>query len=307
MGGTNERIRRRRYRRRLRRDSRGVVSVIGTFLALLVFFALFGVFLTQYLPLWMTEDEQQLSAQVQASMAQMKANVDSQVTQGNPPVYSTPFPTTSQSVPLLSQPTAATITFVPFTVGVFANVSMTPQPGGFPGTYYQNQSLGRLLVQQPDRYYSPQTFSFEDDAVVQSQSASQQVVAYPPILSFNQSGVVYGVTVSLLQLVGPAAQSVGTGTQEVNSHYLFSQVVQGYSAARTQAATFAIGTPYPCAWESFLNSQLSSSNLTHYTLTGPACPTGLLAPQIVKVTFTNLTWFTFVFSEIRMVIGVGVE
>jgi Flp pilus assembly protein TadG len=36
MGGQNERIRRRHYRRRLRRDSRGVVAVFGTSLAPLV-------------------------------------------------------------------------------------------------------------------------------------------------------------------------------------------------------------------------------------------------------------------------------
>jgi hypothetical protein len=301
-----------------------VVAVIGTFLSLLIFFALFGVFLTQYLPIWMTEDEQQLANQVQASMAQLKAYVDLQASLGGSPVYTVPFPTVSQSVPLLSQPTNAIITFLPFTSGIYASLSMSPGPGNPsnlpPSSYSENVSLGRLVVQQPDRYFSPQTLSFEADGVVQTQSYTKQVLEYPPVINVNQSGNISGVTISIVQLVGPAAQSSGVGTQEISTHYVFSQAIYSSSAADALSASYVVGTQYPYAWGTYLNTVLSTSNLTatHYALTVcgkavpvggavPTCSSNSVAGQVVKVQFTNLGSITFIFSELRIVLGEGVQ
>jgi hypothetical protein len=300
-----------------------VVAVIGTFLALLIFFALFGVFLTQYLPIWMTEDEQELAEQGQTSMAQLKSDVDLQASLGGPPIYSVPFSTISQSIPLLTQPTDAVVTFLPSTAGVYGNLTMSPGPGNPTNSpvsrYTENVSLGRLVVQQPDRYYSPQTLSFEGDGVVQSQSYAKQVLQYPPVINFNQSGSAYGVTISLVQLVGVASQAAGVGTQEVSSNYIFSQAI--YSASTTDAlsSTYTIGTQYPYAWGTYLSTVLASSNLTaaHYSLTVcgtvvplggtvPYCSSGSASGQVVKVQFTNLASITFVFSEFRITLGQGV-
>jgi hypothetical protein len=324
MEGQDTRSRGRLYRRRFRRHSRAVVAVIGTFMALLIFFALFGVFLTQYLPIWMTEDEQQLAEQVQTSMAQLKAYVDLQASLGGSPVYTVPFPTVSQSIPLLTQPTDAIITFLPFTAGIYGSLSMSPGPGNpmnIPvSTYAENVSLGRLVAMQPDRYYSPQTLSFEGDGVVQSQSYTKQVLEYPPVINFNQSGNAFGVTISIVQLVGAATQSSGVGTQEISSHYVFSQAIYSSSTADALTSTYVIGTQYPYAWGTYLNTVLSASNLTatHYALTvcGKAVPAGGAVPtcssssaagQVVKVQFTNLGSITFVFSELRIVLGEGIE
>jgi len=105
----------RRYRRarRLDRGKRGVVAVVGTLLALLVFFALFGIFLTQYVPLWMTDNERQFADGMESSFALLKSAVDEQYSLGGPATYATPFTLASQAVPLLSQPTQATLTFIP--------------------------------------------------------------------------------------------------------------------------------------------------------------------------------------------------
>lgn len=320
MKGPSARWHRRRFRRRIRRANRGVVSVVGTLLALLVFFALFGIFLTQYLPLWMTEDEQQLAIQTQESIAELKSKVDLQVALGSPPVYSTPFTTVSQSIPLLTQPTTATMQFVPSTAGVYAGVVMNPGPGNS-AAYTQNVSLGRFTIQLPNRYYAPQLFSLEGDAVVQSQGSNQQVLDYPPILAVNQSGSAFGVTVSIVQLVGTSAASVASGTQQVYSHYVFTQTILSTNTPTKQLnVNYTIGTLFPCAWYSFLSTSLSNANMTKsslgssptahyfvYPATPPSCKAGVGGPFPVRVWFGNIASFTLIFSEIQIVVGVGVE
>lgn len=312
MESRSRHARSRRYRRRLRRDSRAVVSVVGTLLALLVFFALFGVFLTQYVPIWMTENEQALAVQDQSALAQLKSNIDLQATDGGPPVFSTPFQLSSQGIPLVAQPTTGTITFIPSSPGVFANVSLRPGPGNAGGLYWQNISLGTLSMQLPNRYYSPQSFSLENDAVLQAQGNGQQLVDFPPTFALNSTGAGIGVTATIIQLSGASTQATSTGSQEVFSHLVFSQTITSTSPTATLKATFYEGTLFPCAWDAFVNSTIAQSGINfngHYPTITPSlasCTTGT-SPFPVKVTFTNLASFTLIYAQIRLVIGVGVE
>ncbi len=297
-------------RRRFRRNRRAVVSVVGTLLALLVFFALFGIFLTQYLPLWMIDNESAFTSESQASMATLKSNIDLQMALGNPPVYSTPFVLSSQGVPLLATPTVGSLTFLPAQAGVFANVSMTVGPGGS-GPLYRNFSLGDLSMYLPNRYYSAQTFVLEDDAVIQSQTDTTQIVAFPPPLSLNTTGSQVGVSLSLVQLLGNATQATGAGTQEVSSHFLFSQVFSsaGPSGGGTFSAEFRLGTHYPCAWASFLQNTLNRSGVgsSHYSLVPSACLPSSGIAKIIDLRFLNISSFTLILGTVSIVIGVGVE
>lgn len=300
----------RRYRRRLRASRRGVVSVVGTLLALLVFFSLFGIFLTEYLPLWMTDNEAEFTAETQSSMANLKSALDLQLLLKGPPVYSTPFVLASQGVPLLAQPTGGTLNFRPAQAGVFANVSMTVGPGGS-SALYRNYSLGTLSMQLPNRYYSPQTFEFEDDAVVQSQSDRQQIVAYPPALTISQVGTQVNVTLALVQLYGNGSQAVSTGTQEVSSHFLFAQqfVSTGPTAGGTFQGEFKLGTHYPCAWRTFLSQALNQSGVaaSHFSLTPTSCIASNGHAKVVDLKFLNISEFTLVLGAFSIVMGVGLE
>lgn len=311
MGGNHRLYGGRQYRRRrrLRGSSRAVVSVVGTLLALLVFFALFGVFITQYVPLWMTDNEAQFTAQTQEAFATLKSDVDLQVALHGPPSYGTPFVMSSQGIPLLAQPTAGVLSFNPRSPGLFANVSFSPGPGNS-ARLYQNLSLGTLTMSLPNRYYTSQMFSFEDDAVVQAQSATQQIVTYPPSLSINVTGGQVGVTLSLIQLLGNATQAISTGTQEVFSHYVFAQTYSVNSTNQPVAATFLLGTDYACAWYTFYAQQFQHSGIgTHGVLPASPCATAnpTLGPSLFKVTFNNLTSFTLILAEFTLVAGVGVE
>lgn len=307
------RVRRPGYRfrraRRLRGSRRGVVAVIGTLLALLVFFAIFGLFLTQYLPLWMTDNESQFTNEAATSFAQLKAYADSQYLVGGPAVYGTPFQLSSGSVPLLAQPTQSTLAFLPatcpggfYTKGtgagqtetpslwgqpvnpkfcVFQNITLNYGPGGS-GYFTQHVAEGVLEMQLPNRYYSAQTFYFEDDAVIQSQSGTGEIMTVPPVFNVTTVGSISSgnsnttLTTSFLQLYGNASTVLAQGSQQVFSHLRYTQtaassgkVVSGVSQPGTLNVTYEIGTENPCAWQGFLMSEMNTSGLTRYATSFP--------------------------------------
>jgi hypothetical protein len=309
MGGTNGERARRRYRRarRLRDSEHGVVAVVGTLLALLVFFALFGIFLTQYVPLWMVDNESQFTAQAAGSYAQFKSNLDLQYAIGSQgSIFGTAFTLQSNGVPLIANPTQATLNFIPTncppasvagysqqvpfytalvhpagtTIGqpvvpgdcVFANVTMGYGPGGTGHAYYAEQPTGTLQMILPNRYYSAQTFSFEDDGVIQSQYGGYQIMAFPPSLNVSTLAGNTTVTGSLVQLYGNATAVVGQQSQEIFTTLRYSQPVTtnglfytSNSTYRPTNFTYEVGTQFPCAWYSYFQKVMSTSGLANTT------------------------------------------
>ncbi len=306
MGGTDRAGARRRYwrARRLARGRRGVVAVVGTLLSLLVFFALFGIFITQYVPLWMTDNESQFTSQAAGSFAQFKQGVDLQYTLDGPPTFGTSFTISSGGVPLFAQPTEGTLVFLPSTCPngfytsstasspaalgqpvtpsycVFENLTLSngPPAQGVPtGIFFsQHVASGVLEMSLPNRYYTPQTFYFEDDAVIQSQGGSQQLMLLPPPLNVTSAGGNTSVAASFLALYGNASTVIGLGSQQVYSHLRFAQTVtsRGVTAPNQGPLfnmTFEIGTQYPCAWQQYLRPMMTASGVPFWS-TGSAAP-----------------------------------
>ncbi len=322
MEATGVHIRGRGYRRaaRLRSQQRGVVAVIGTLLALLLFFALFGIFLTQYLPLWMSDNEVQFTSEAQQSMATLQSGINLQVQLGRPASIAVPFTMQSDAVPLLSQPTGAQLAFTPQTPGVFVCISVTspvlctnPPPGQHP---LYNISLGTLQMTLANRYYPAQVFEFEDDAVIQSQGPNSQLVDFPPLLSLNTQGGGLNVTMALLQFYGNATTTVSSGTQDVFSHFKFTEPYYE-SIASGFNLTFEIGTTFPCAWQTYLSQISVAAGLgytTGYTLLADGSPvsptTGCsyltsLSATDVLLTLHTATRLNLLFAGTQLSIGVG--
>ena len=281
--------------------------MIGTLLALLVFFALFGIFLTQYVPLWMTDNESLYTSQASTSFATLKSVIDEQYALDGPQTVGTPFQVSSQGIPLIAQPTQGTLEFLPNScpgsggIGffsatatggakgngglmtathqygqpvtpsfcVFANITEAVGPGGIPN-FGQQIASGTLQMQLPNRYYSPETFYMEEDGVVQSQSSSYQVLAFPPPLNISYAGSNATITASFLQLYGNASAVVGQGSQEVYSQLRYSTLQTSNGGGTPFKFTYEIGTQYPCAWDPFLYNLVTKSGLptTDYTLYG---------------------------------------
>jgi hypothetical protein len=346
MGGTVASRSGRRYRRahRLRSGRRGVVAVIGTLLALLVFFALFGIFLTQYVPLWMTDNEAQFTNAAATSFAQFKGGIDSQYALGLPPTLGTPFTISSDGIPLIAQPTQGTLTFLPQTCPkgfhtsgpyagqpmnpgycVFENQTLSTGPGGS-SPFYQKVATGILMMQLPNRYYSSQTFYFEDDGVIQIQSQGFQVMAFSPPFNVTRLSGNTTVSSSFLQLTGNSTSVIGQGSQEVYSHLRFTQVVtsNGKAVSQTNATlrpfnyTYEIGTQYPCAWSKFLLNQMNVSGVptTQYDWKAPvsgnvtvpytgSCynPTGATTLLVLNIHLVN--YATLFYAGVQVTVGVG--
>jgi hypothetical protein len=185
---------------------------------------------------------------------------------------------------------------------------MTVGPGGS-GAFWQNFSLGTLLMTIPNRYYSPQTFQFENDAVIQSQANAQQVIAFPPLLTINQTGTSVGVTLTMVQLFGNATQAVSVGAEEVYTHFLdrASFTSTGVAGAPFNAK-FVLGTHYPCAWGSYLAQTVSKSGVavSHFVPRPAGCVTSTQQTTVMTLGFVNINSFTLVLGEFQIVIGVGV-
>jgi type II secretory pathway pseudopilin PulG len=286
-----------------------VVSVVGTLLALLVFFALFGIFLTSYVPLWMTDNEAEFTNQAQASFANLQENMNEQAALGTAPLLSTPISMASQGIPLIAQPTSGILNFVPKTPGVFGNVSMSVGPGGG-RAYSVNDSFGILRMTLANRYYAPELFELEDDAVIQSQGDLHQIVVFPPPLSFNVSGSDVGVTIGLFQLIGNATQAVSTGTLLVYTHFLTTQTYYSNGAGgHPFNSTFRIGTHYACAWQAYLNETIHGADLPTglASLTPTKCLASQTTAQNVVLKLTGISSIQLIVASFQVVIGVGVE
>jgi hypothetical protein len=313
MGGTAATRARRRYRRarRLRSERRGVVAVIGTLLALLVFFALFGIFLTQYVPLWMTDNEAQFTNSAATSFAQFKGGIDTQYALGLPPILGTSFTTSSGGIPLIAQPTEGVLSFLPqscpggFNSATVLGLGVAGQPTNPNYCAFENQTLstgsiftpqfflsaasGVLQMQLPNRYYSSETFYFEDDGVIQSQSQGFQVMAFSPPFNVTHVSGNTTVTSSFLQLYGNATTVIAQGSEEVYSHLLYTQQITSNvlppvsgTTVRPFNYTMEIGTQFPCAWSRFLWSQMNASGLKN---TGTAAST----PGSYNFTWDNVS------------------
>lgn len=324
------------------------MAVIGTLLALLVFFTLFGVFLTQYLPLWMTENEAAFTSQADLAFSTFKSTVDSQYQLGGPPTVGVPFTLSSGSVPLLAQPTEGILEFLPsgcasgFVVpgdaGVlgqpvvaasclFVNISLSAGPGATYSAssptppFSQRVATGVLEMVLPNRYYNPVTYFYEDDAVIASQPGGYQAMAVNPPLNITRNAAGNTtVSTSLLQLYGNASAVVGLGSQDLYSHYRYSQDVasNGAFVAANKSYlplrfTFEIGTQYPCAWWAFLHQTMGLSGVSsrNWTLTPSAAPSLATcsntagATTVVTLEVWNVNYVQYDFAGVQVSTGIG--
>lgn len=323
-----------------------------------MFFALFGIFLTQYVPLWMTDNEAQFTSAASTSFIQLKGGIDSQYALGLPPTLGTAFTISSAGVPLLAQPTEGTITFLPsqcpggfYAKGVtgatsanfgqpvnpayciFQNQSLSTGPGGS-GPFYQSVAAGTFQMQLPNRYYSAETFYYENDGVIQSQSQGFQVMAFSP--PFNVTTLSGNTTVSssFLSLSGNSTSVIGQGSEEVYSHLRFAQTLTSNGKAtrlpspslRPFNYTFEIGTQFPCAWSKFFQSQMNVSGvpydlvpiypLASYNFTNPVTHAATIpytgscynlkgATTEIVVNLSGINYATLFYAGVQLTIGVG--
>jgi hypothetical protein len=289
------------------------VAVVGTLLSLLVFLSLFGTFLTFYLPLWMADNETNFTGGITASLAQLNSNMQFQAETGAPPVLSTPITMSSQSVPLLSVPTTATLAFLPRTPGASVSLSIpnflstnTPYKQTFGG------SLGTILFTLPNRYISQESFQIEDGAVIQSEGDTNQLIAYPPIFQLEKAGTTLSLTMMLIQIYGNATRLTSPGTIETYSQLLGNvQTLKNNLTSGVSALYLNITTHYPCAWTTFYQQSRTLANvsagqmaITSVDTSGCVATSG--QAKTVDVLLTNIAQVTLILANFQFSAGIGV-
>lgn len=313
-------------------------------LSLLVFFALFGVFITQYVPLWMSENENQFSNEAQASLETLKQYVDDQAIFGAPHTYAVPFTLSSDGIPLFAQPTQGSLSYLPGGCsGGFAstgspmnsiacvfqrltyNVSSTlpPDPNliATPVTYVA--ATNYLEMQLPNRYYPSQSLFFEGDGVIVSQAGGGQWMLVPPPLTISTSGPNTTVTSSFVTLLGSPSAYSSQGVKDVYSTSLSSTNVSSQGRFVDSMTgdpvpfdvVFEVGTHNPCAWWSFLNATGSSAGV-NYTVVhsglkpnnppaSSSCGNPLGRTSVVTLTVHDVTFAQAYIGQSELSFNVG--
>ena len=309
MGGNTLAHERRRYHRirRLRRSRRGVATVIGALLVVVIFVAVFGVFLTQTVPVWMNQNETSWTDSAEQSMASFKGDVDLQYSLGASPAYSVPFSLSSSGVPVLASPTQGALVFVPGTTSSYANVSLSSGPDGAP--YADNASTGTLTMSLPNRYASPETLAFQNDAVIRVPNGANATIDFTPLFSLHRVAGNTSLALAVIETVGGERSANAPGLQQVLSTLLSRSTVTSHGAAGTNGTfqpfgvTLRIGSAYACAWQAFLADAVSDSGIAPggYTLSGPSSG----CAGTVLLTLSSVSYCTLYLADIDIAVGTG--
>ncbi|MDE1820580.1 MAG: hypothetical protein KGJ23_09350 [Euryarchaeota archaeon] len=294
--------------RRLQRSSRGVAAVVGTLLALLVFMTLFGIFLTQFLPLWMADNESMFANQVAGQLGEVKQCMDL-LALYNIPGHGCSTPVTMQSggIPVFATPTQGTLSFLQIPQ-LYANVSfnMSASPYGPPqphGNTYWNNSPAEISMVLPNRYYTPVTYVITLGGLFQTQGGNQQTMLYQPSITATGTGFQQALSITLYYMYGNTTRLSSTGTNEVYVTYIQSQIWQ----TSNTAVNMTFDTYYPCAWQSFLGNVLKQNGIVPQ-FSPATCPANLgLVDQLqqMHVYFPTVPTFTFTVATFTIQMGIG--
>ncbi|MGC8912444.1 MAG: hypothetical protein ACP5LE_00715 [Thermoplasmata archaeon] len=294
--------------RRKFRDSRtGVASTVGTIMALMVFLAFLSMFTTQYIPLWMQDNEVQYMNQVENDMSRLKSNIDILVVNNvvDFTLYS-PITMVSGYVPVFAEPTHGTLTFQPNKgmINVIYNYSYNTSTTPYtPIQYSTNLTGGYISLHAPNRYYVAQTIVYENGAIIVSQGLDKQVITGAPPVTAEKKDIYKNFTIALYSLLGQAASGYAEGTKGIYTSLVYVERFNQRFYEEwniTDNVTIEFQTAYPKAWCDFYNKTFAMHNFTSgvdYTMSTPT----LISEGYYKFTITvyNLTDFTIVKSSIK--------
>lgn len=296
-------------KKRLRESEHGVASTVGTIMALMVFLAFLSMFTTQYIPIWMQDNEVQYMNQVENDMSRLKSNIDILVVNNvvDFTLYS-PISMVSGYVPVFAEPTHGTLSFEPnkgminVTYNYTYNTSTTPPA---PVRYSTNFTGGMISLYAPNRYYVAQTIAYENGAIIVSQGPDKQVITGGPPVTVEKKGFYKNFTIALYSLLGQPASGYAEGTKGIYTSLVYverfnQRFYEDWNL--TDNVTMEIQTKYPKAWYDYYTKIFTKGNLTNntdYTISTPVEVTPNSGYYRFTITLYNLTDFTIVKASIK--------
>jgi hypothetical protein len=265
-----------RIRPHIRWEDEGVASTVGTIMALMVFMAFLSMFTSQYVPVWMEENEASHMSEAYGQFAALKQSVDMQILagtiQGTSPVQMfSPIKLGAAGIPMFASPTPGTLSIYRSAsydnVSFCFNTSTTMTQSNI--LNFTKNTGGTIKLKADNRYYIEQELAYENDALIIRQPDGQYMKATPGLI-ITSSGGLYLISYTQVDLRGDDTDYIGFGTRAVST-LMKSTTTMTYTNLTNESSP---GKPtiypylyinhtgyYERAWNASLNQTLSRAGL----------------------------------------------
>ncbi len=270
-------------RRRLNSSEEGVAATVGTIMALLVFLSLLSLITNQYVPVWKEDTEAFHMDEVMTQFSYLKGNIDGLIMNDftDYPMYST-VRLGSEGVPLFAFRTPGELQ-----LGLDNNMWFNFTEAG---TNRSFAAKGSLSLSVANMEYEPQTFVYENGAIILQQSERAVIRAAPPI-RIEEHGDDFLVRLTMVDMIGAEESMGGTGAVGITTE-LWSTTRR--TVNNPDDLTIEFTTRYPDAWETWFNEETEVVNIT------VGEPNGGLSTIAISIDDVSSIIYTYAKVNVRM-------
>lgn len=290
-----------RLKRHKKWNDEGVASTVGTIMAMMVFLAALSMFTSQYVPVWMEENEASHMSTAYSQFASLKQAVDMQILAGtiqgtaNIQMFS-PVKLGAEGIPMFAAPTPGYLTIS--RTSSYDNVSFSYNTSHFGFNTsaildHTAETGGTIKLSVGNRYYIAQELAYENDALILKQVDGQYMKATPQFTITMVGPNLYQISYTQVDLRGDDANYIGFGTRGVKT-VMKSTSTTTFTNLTNESAIGVFATHpylyinhttiYERAWNTSFNQTLSDPKLglkwgldfddptTDYTITSTQRP-----------------------------------
>ncbi|MFO7619174.1 MAG: hypothetical protein R6W91_05910 [Thermoplasmata archaeon] len=259
----------------------GVASTVGTIMAMMVFLSALSMFTSQYIPVYMEENEASHMSEAYGQFAALKQAVDLQILagtiQGTSPVQMfSPIKLGAPGIPMFASPTPGYLSTG--RLDSYNNVSFSFKTNATISHDVKYETGGSISLYVANRYYIPQELAYENDALILKQSDGQYMKAMPQFKATlvgigNNGTYLYDISYTLVDMRGLDSNYVGFGTRGVQTTLksvtttTFTNLTGEAGLAAYDSLFIKQRTWYPTAWNSSFNQILREMPLSYYNIT----------------------------------------
>jgi hypothetical protein len=247
-------------------DDRGVASTVGTIMAIMVILALLSLVTNHYVPVWMEDSESNHIELALSQLSSFKTTMDNQMLFAevlhetgkeftSTPVY-TAVKLGSDGVPVFASPTHGELGINTDEGDV--SVSFMDDQNGT-NDHIQTNVNGNIELWVPNRYFVPQTLTYENGAILRYQNDGEIVIADPHFSISNKTGSgseSYEVSINLIWLFGVGSAS-GSGVEGITSKLLGMDFLESDNINSSIYVNHS--TEYGEAWFTYYNETLDNA------------------------------------------------
>ncbi|KAA0008190.1 MAG: hypothetical protein FE042_02600 [Thermoplasmata archaeon] len=230
----------------------GVVGIVEAVLLIGLFAIVLATLQIAYIPELMKSREAEHMDEVMNQFFQLKMAVDLHaVSRSN---FSITVPLTLGSRELPYFVTTRAIGSVSIIENAF-KISIQNATG------YTNLSLGIIKYEAKNAYYVPQTYVFENEAIILSQDDGTDSLLSPPTINVNRAGNLINMNLLVINITGYANRTSESG---VDTTYIRTNYSSYSSINISDVSNLTIFTSHPEPWFRFLNYTMDDVVITKH-------------------------------------------